>query len=373
MHVAMVTDTFETGGGLEQLFQCVKALHGIRFSLLARGGGGGDRFRGLEHAAVYPQGFGRDLVLQVDPDLIHFHHLKPLAHFLWRPHPPRRTPPLLFTAHGLHVRKYDHRPGARSRAGKLLRRQLERRALGLVDRVIAVSREDATFLRSRYGLGNVVCVPNGVDIRSLESTPSHRESLRQELGLPPDASVFLTVARFHFQKGYDVLLEAVRLGRDLFRRRGVFFVWVGDGRERCALQEEAGRALLADRVRFVGERPDAARMMKAADLFVLPSRWEGLPVSLLEALFCGLPVVASNTCGNREAVLDGVNGLLFENGSATALLRALESMTDPARRKALRPCPDGAFRRRHDIANTARALERLYREQAAAGPPGSSP
>jgi len=363
MHVALVTDTFQTGGGEEQILQTVKALPGIRFSVSARGGDP-RRFHGLPNAAVYSDGFGRGHLLGLHPDLVHFHHLRPLAHFLSRPLPARRAGvPVLFTAHGLHVRKYDHRPGVQARAGRLLRGALERRLFHRVDRVIAVSREDERFLRSRYGLERVVCIPNGVDVRALEEAVSPRESLRREVGLPLDTVVFLTVARFDFQKGYDVLLEAIRLGQDRFRETRVRFVLVGDGRERPALQRRAERNRLTDLVRFLGERPQASSLMKACDLFVLPSRWEGLPVSLLEASFCNLPVVASDTCGNREIVRQGVNGLLFENGNPESLRRALESVADPKTRRSLSPGPpDEAFRLEYDIRNTARALESLYYE-----------
>jgi glycosyltransferase involved in cell wall biosynthesis len=363
MHVALVTDTFQTGGGLEQLFQTVQTQHRIRFSVLARGGDA-RRFRGLQNTTVYSNGFGRAHLLGLKPDLIHFHHLRPLVHFFMVPLPPCNVP-LFFTAHGLHVRKYDYRAGVLSEVGKHLRCVLETRFLRKVDRVIAVSREDERFLKSRYNLTNALRISNGVDIRALEQTRSSRDAIRYELHLPQDATVFLTVARFDFQKGYDVLLEAVRLGRERFRENGVVFVLVGDGGERAAMRRQAESADISDMVFFPGERNDAWRMMKASDLFILPSRWEGLPVTLLEAVFCNLPIVASDTCGNREVVRDGVNGLLFENGNSESLRRTLESAIDPARREALSiGASDGTFRQEYDIVHTSRTLESLYQEHA---------
>ena len=363
MQVALVTETFQTGGGLEQLFQTVKALRRVRFSVSANGGDP-RRLLGLDNTTVYSDGFGRAHLMGLKPDLIHFHHLRPLVHFCSLPLPAGGLP-LLFTAHGLHVRKYDHLRGVRGRAGKHLRGWMERRFFRRVDRVIAVSREDESYLRSRYGLENVIRIPNGVDIRSLEEACGSREALRRELHLPRDAVVFLTVARFDFQKGYDLLLEAIRLGRDRFRKARVVFVLVGDGEERPLIRRRAEEAMLTDMIRFPGERIDACRIMKSSDLFVLPSRWEGLPVCLLEAAFSNLPIVASNACGNREIVTDGKNGLLFENGNPESLRRTLESAIDPKRRGALSAVvPDEAFRGEHDITRTSGTLEQLYRECA---------
>ncbi len=362
MHVAMVTDTFLTGGGQEQLFQIVKALPEVRFSVCANGGNPA-RFLGLDNAAVYADGYGKNRLASLAPDLIHFHHLRPLFHFLFRRRPGDSPVPILFTAQGLHVRKYDHRTGVCSLAGKHGRAALEQRLFGRVDRVIAVSREDEAFLRSRYRVPRVTYIPNGVDVRALEESGPWGEAFRRELGRRPVDTVFLTVARFDFQKGYDVLLQAIRSGRERFRKSRVRFVWVGEGKERPAMQAQAEREMLTDLVCFLGERTEACRMMKGCDLFVLPSRWEGLPVSLLEAVFNRVPVLASDTCGNREVVRHGVNGLLFENENPESLRRVLEAMADPEARKSLSPGPpDVTFRREYDIAHVARALESLYRE-----------
>lgn len=131
------------------------------------------------------------------------------------------------------------------------------------------------------------------------------------------------------------------------------------------MKRRAREQSLTDLVRFPGERDDAPRIMKASDLFVLPSRWEGLPVSLLEASFCGLPLVASDACGNREIVNPGVNGLLFRNGDPDDLCRALCAVVRREQREALRPAAlNLEFRKRYDISRTARDLERLYRECA---------
>ncbi len=364
MHVALVTDTFQTGGGLEHLFQTVKALDRVRFSIWARGGEARHRFQGLENVDVHARGFGRTQILGLKPDLIHFHHLRPLFDFLKVPFPACRVP-LIYTAHGLHVRKYDHKSGFAGRGGRFLRGGLEKRLFRKVDRVIAVSREDESFLQSRYGLANTVRILNGVDIPALEAVPSCREELRREFSLSPHEAVFLTVARFDFQKGYDVLMDAVRLGRDRFRENRIRFLLVGDGEERSAMKRRAREQSLTDLVGFPGEREDVPRIMKSSDLFVLPSRWEGLPVSLLEASFCGLPLVASDACGNREIVTPGVNGLLFRNGEPGDLCRALCKVVRREQREALRPAGlTLAFRKRYDINRTARDLERLYGECA---------
>ena len=133
------------------------------------------------------------------------------------------------------------------------------------------------------------------------------------------------VARFEPQKDHGTLLRALALvGRDADWRLSL----VGDGPLRAAIEALAIDLGLAHRVRFVGALTDVAPTLAAAQLFVLATRWEGFPRSILEAMRAGLPVIASRVGGVHEAVEDGVSGLLTEPGDVAGMAAALRRMLE---------------------------------------------
>lgn len=139
-------------------------------------------------------------------------------------------------------------------------------------------------------------VQNGVpEVRRAQRS---RAATRSALGVDARAPVALTVARFTPQKAYDVLLEAAQTV--LARAPEMVFLWVGDGVLKPFFEAQVREAGLERSVRLLGSRDDVAELMAAADVFVLPSRFEGLPLALLEAMQAGLPVVATRAPGTEE-------------------------------------------------------------------------
>ncbi|MBI4574773.1 MAG: glycosyltransferase [Planctomycetes bacterium] len=156
-----------------------------------------------------------------------------------------------------------------------------------------------------------VVIPNAVDL------PAAR-------GAPPDGGpgppVVLCVARMVRQKGLDTLLRAVAL---LPRTRPVSLWLAGEGPERPGL-ERLARGLGLSRVEFLGWRADVPDLLGEADVLALPSRWEGLPVAVLEAMAAGVPVVATAVDGTAETVVHGETGLLVPPGDPVGLALALD-------------------------------------------------
>jgi len=142
-----------------------------------------------------------------------------------------------------------------------------------------------------------------------------------------------TVARLEEQKGLEVLLTAVSRIR---RETGDLTVLiVGDGPLRPRLEEQAQKLGLKEAVRFLGTRRDVPLLLRALDLFVMPSHWEGIPLTLLEAMGAGLPVVSTRVGRAGEIIADGVNGLLVPPGDAEALAAAiLAAYRQPQARRA---------------------------------------
>lgn len=198
--------------------------------------------------------------------------------------------------------------------------------VGLVDRLICVSQEArVSFLLRGVPAEKLEVVHNGIRPRPAAST---RAEVRERMGIPPDDRLILTVGRLQERKGYRTLLEAVPAIAE--RVPDAHFLWVGEGPLEGQLRERVRKLGLEDRVLLAGRREDVPDLLAAADLFVLPSLVEGLPLAMLEAMGAGLPVVGTRVCGTSEVVRDGATGRLVEAGDACSLATAiLEPLEDP--------------------------------------------
>jgi glycosyltransferase involved in cell wall biosynthesis/GT2 family glycosyltransferase len=193
-----------------------------------------------------------------------------------------------------------------------------------------------------------------------------RHRVRRELGLAADDRLILAVGSLYPVKGYDILLEA--LGT-LSAQPGWRLAVAGQGGEEPRLREQARREGLGDRVHLLGFRDDIPDLLAAADVYVMPSRSEGLPLALLEAMFAGLPVVASAVGGIPDALGEG-GGILVPPGDAPALAAALRALlTDDERRRVLGSRAGEIAGARFGVDAMADAYERLYREAVGAGRP----
>jgi glycosyltransferase involved in cell wall biosynthesis len=173
----------------------------------------------------------------------------------------------------------------------------ERRLNGFAERVTCVSRSVADFYVQRAGIpeSKIVVIPNGIDVAAYTTAPPLD---RAELGVAPGRRLMTFVGRLHAQKGLDWLLEL--LPGVLSQVPDVDVVLVGRGPERQRLQTAVGSLGLADRVHFAGWRADVPGLLRASCLLVLPSRWEGMPNAVLEAMAAGLPVVSTRVQGVAE-------------------------------------------------------------------------
>ncbi|WP_448640853.1 glycosyltransferase family 4 protein [Geodermatophilus sp. URMC 63] len=220
-----------------------------------------------------------------------------------------------------------------------------------VDRLIAVSEAlRRTYERIGVPPERFTTVLNGI---APVRVRTQRPSAREVLGLDPRQPVVMTVGRLTHMKGQCHLVDAVP---DLVARfPDLAVVVLGDGPLREALAKQASGLGVADVVRFAGHRPDARLLLAAADVFVLPSRHEGLPLVVLEAMEAGLPVVATRVIGSSEAVDDGVTGVLVPPARPAALGAAIgDLLADPG------------LRRRQGAAGRQRYLTCFGRERMAA-------
>jgi glycosyltransferase involved in cell wall biosynthesis len=240
------------------------------------------------------------------------------------------------------------------RAGTMgLQRRLVPRSVG---RYIAVSAAVADDIATQLQVprDRIRVVPNGVAIDDLEHAPSSNAAARR-------SPTVLTLARLAPQKGLPYLLRAAAM------LPGVSFVIAGEGAERASLEREARDLGVSDRVTFVGFRTDTAALLAEADILVLPSVNEGLPLAVLEAMAAGRPVVATAVGGTPEIVHDRETGLLVPPADPGALARAIgELLADPPLARRLAEAGRALVRSRLSSAATARGVAGVYDELLAA-------
>lgn len=210
---------------------------------------------------------------------------------------------------------------------------LEFAAGRITDTYLTVSAEEAADARRLRIHARATAVGNGRDPALFRPDAEARAALRAELGARPEDCVVIAVSRLVRHKGFPELLAAMPATPP----NCVLWV-VGErlasdhGADLEPLFAAAGAAL-GPRLRRLGYRTDVARLLAAADVFALPSHFEGLPMSIVEAMLCGLPVVTTDIRGPREMVLPGETGLLVPPATVEPLAAALRSLAeDPARR-----------------------------------------
>jgi sugar transferase (PEP-CTERM/EpsH1 system associated) len=248
--------------------------------------------------------------------------------------------------------------------GEPLRRRIFRRiGYELADRVVTVSEEMRRYFATQTGFAaeRIVLMKDGVDDEQFRPNDETRGRMRSRLGLDAETVLVGSVARLDPVKDFPTLFaasdRAVAAGLDLH------VVLIGDGPERRALEQNAATLPhLRDRVTFLGNRSDVPEWLTAFDIFVLPSRFEGISVALLEAMALGLPAIASRVGGNGEVVDEGKTGLMFEAGDAAALTDALLQLGhDRDRRHAMGAKARERVRREFSYRANADRYVELYR------------
>jgi glycosyltransferase involved in cell wall biosynthesis len=203
------------------------------------------------------------------------------------------------------------------------RRRLAYRLVSRLSYMVAVSADIKRHLAEKVGVreDRVITIPNGIDLSAYDSQRSHREEVRRTLGVDNGTLLLGAIGNLYPVKGHTYLLRAVALlhGGGL----PVKLVIAGRGALLDDLRAETTRLGIARDVAFLGFREDVPALLPALDVFVLPSLSEGLPLSALEAMATGMPVVATRVGGAPEVVAHGESGLLVPPADPTALAEAV--------------------------------------------------
>jgi glycosyltransferase involved in cell wall biosynthesis len=325
LHVAMVIPTLDRIAGAERQVMLLAAgmcRRGWRVTVVVLSGAcrsaadelceAGVQFLslGMRKGLADPRGWTRFIgwLRREKPDVVHAH----LPHAAWLARWSRLFAPAPVVIDTLHS----------SSTGGVGRHLGYRLSRGLPHRVTAVSHSVAeSHLAMRMVRRQTMTVlPNGVDVDEWRPDENLRAEVRRELGLE-DEFLWLAVGRLDMVKDYPTLLKAMAAVPAPAR-----LVIAGRGPLLNNLARLSAHLGLNERVKFLGFEKSIRRWLQAADGFVLASRWEGLPMALLEAAAFGLPSVATDVPGSREVVLDGETGTLVPPLDASALAWAMTAM-----------------------------------------------
>jgi glycosyltransferase involved in cell wall biosynthesis len=257
----------------------------------------------------------------------------------------------------------------RNRAEQIHRRQ--RLFIGAASHFAFVSRDTLDHFPMRLRPSRTTVLYDGIDIPP-RAAPAERaaaaQSVRSEFGLPKDAIVAAMFARVNQQKDYPTLIRAAALLREV--HPALRFLVVGDNsrvetnrRHFAEVQDLARRTGVLDRFVFAGFRTDVARLMLAADLCVLCTHFEGLPLVLIEAMAAERACVATAVDGIPEALTDGVTGLLHQPGDAEGLATAIAKLiAAPVQTEAMGAAARVDAERRFSRDRFARDVHALYED-----------
>lgn len=223
----------------------------------------------------------------------------------------------------------------------------------------------------RYGISpaKIRVIHNGIEPDKYDVSIS-KKTIRQRLGIPQENFVIGTIGRITRQKNYPLF---VSMAETLLKRNShLHFIVVGNGELRPQTERMIEERGLRNRFTLTGARNDIADVLKAFDLFILTSNWEGFPNVLLEAMCGRVPVIATAVGGVAELVQDGANGLLVEPGDLEGLVRAVETLvSDTERRTRLGDAGRRSIENHYTLGHMAERTAAIYEELMAGRNKGS--
>ena len=258
------------------------------------------------------------------------------------------TKPVLYTAHGFHFYK-----GCPLK-NKLIYQTAETFLARYTDAQITINREDFTAAQKFPLRGKAYYVPGiGVDVKKISSVQVDRATKRAELGIPQDAFVFITVGELILRKNQELLIRA-------FSNANVTnaqLLICGSGKEKEHLEQRMHELKIADKVHLLGFRRDIYELLKCSDAFVFPSKQEGLPVALMEAMAAGLPCIASRIRGNVDLLPD--SRYLFESSDETTLCQLMCDVVDGV--QVGQECTrNKKILEQYDVRNVSECMRKVY-------------
>lgn len=297
------------------------------------------------------------LFKELRPDVVHTHSSKTgvlgriAAKFAG-------VPAVMHTVHGF---SFDGAGGAAQRAIYLM---LEWISARFCDAILLLKNADLELTRTTLGVDQkkLHLIPNGVSMTDFapQAQDAGKPGKCELLGCNEDDVTIAMTGRLWEQKNPECFvraaIEVLKSGAEKVR-----FYLIGDGPLRETLQHIIDASGFSEKITILGWRSDVKALLQVMDVFVLPSRWEGLPLAILEAMSTGLPVIASDIPGNNDLVEDGVTGYLFERENHQALAARLNLLlSDPVKRTRFGIAARTRVVDHYRIENRVSRIERLY-------------
>ena len=257
----------------------------------------------------------------------------------------------VYTPHGMSFWKGS------SLKSQLVYRPLERWICSAMDMNIGMNMEEVENLeqwnkRTAHYVHGV-----GLDVARMQNPVRSREQMREEFGLTESDKFIASIGELDDNKNHITVIKALAtLGRKDFK-----YVVCGVGPNKNMLLAEAERTGLKDNVILAGYRSDIPDVLNAADIFVFPSFHEGMPVSALEAMACGLPIICSEIRGNVDIIREGDNGYLFQPSDVETLARKLEYLLDDAEKRKIMGLKNKENVKDFSLDSVTEELKRIYK------------
>jgi len=288
---------------------------------------------------------------RIRPHVVHTHRY--VLRYALPPMLSGRVPAMVHTVHNLAEKEVDW-------SGRLIHRMAFWQ--GVIPVTIADDVDDS--LRRFYKIDGFPLIPNGIPVDDFRKPSIGRDRWRKEEGYAPTDVLFVCVARFKPQKNLALLVKAFAQGPALEPRAHLLVV--GHGELRRDLERQIDALGLWEKAHVLGMRSDVPELLNAADVFVLSSDWEGNPLSVMEAMAAGTPVVSTAVGGVPELIEEGESGLLVPPGDARALGGAMQYMLkNPEVRTSMGRASARRAVEHFDLRVMTEAYEELYRTTVA--------
>jgi len=265
----------------------------------------------------------------------------------------RRNPncKVLYVAHGFHFFQ------GTSPSGWLIYYPLEYYLSKYTDRIVTINMEDYSRARNSLRAKNVDYVAGvGVDIPACSDMHVSLDKKREELGLPTEAFVALSVGELNSNKNHSVVIK----GLAMLKNKNIHYVLCGDGAAESQLRKLVRNYGLERHVHFLGYRSDVAEIHRAADVFVFPSKREGLGLAAIEAMASGLPIITSNVHGIRDYSVANLTGLVCSPSDASCYAAAIDTLMNRPDLRASASCHNRERAKAYDYSIVMPKWKRIY-------------
>ncbi|PUZ23171.1 glycosyltransferase family 1 protein [Chitinophaga parva] len=285
-------------------------------------------------------------------DIVHVHGTRANTNVLWAAR--SLGLPIVYTIHGWSFHEGLH-PVA-----KRLRIAAEKFITGKARVNICVSAANQQAGNHAFGTFNSIVIRNGVNLQKFNAAGGYTD-IRALFNIPADKIVVCYIARMTYQK--DPLTMVRAFAQAHAGAPQLHLLMVGDGELKEATMQEATKLGVERMITFAGFRQDIPAILSAADIYCLPSLWEGFPIGVLEAMAMGKAVVATDVDGTREAVTHNKNGVLVQPQDVNGIAQELIALaTDPQRRASLQEEARATVLQNFNVTGMTGAVEKVYHQ-----------